>query len=162
MSKYNALLKKAEFFEKLALYSDRRAFLQALAQSGPVSQEEFHGSTMVGDSGEPSPAASKPAPVSNPAILTMQTQLNDLLVSPGYNMPIKMDGIDGRQTQDALRIFKEKFPKFPATMQGVAKAHNPQTVGSKPAAAPVGSNLPTPEEANKQREANNPYKFPQT
>lgn len=33
MSKNDTLLKKAEFFEKLALYSDRTAFLQAIAQS---------------------------------------------------------------------------------------------------------------------------------
>lgn len=34
MSKADTLLKKATYFERLALYSDRRSFLQTIAQSG--------------------------------------------------------------------------------------------------------------------------------
>jgi hypothetical protein len=39
MSKYNALLKKIEVFEKLAVYGDRRSFLKAIAQAGPTSYD---------------------------------------------------------------------------------------------------------------------------
>lgn len=37
MSKADTLLKKATFFERMALYSDRKAFLQSLAQTGGAS-----------------------------------------------------------------------------------------------------------------------------
>lgn len=37
MSKADTLLKKAAFYEKLALYSDRSVFLQALAQQGYIA-----------------------------------------------------------------------------------------------------------------------------
>jgi hypothetical protein len=36
MSKADTLLKKASFFERLALYSDRKSYLQALAQETPA------------------------------------------------------------------------------------------------------------------------------
>jgi hypothetical protein len=37
MSKADTLLKKATFYERMAIYSDRKTFLQALAQPAPVS-----------------------------------------------------------------------------------------------------------------------------
>jgi hypothetical protein len=37
MKKIDALLKKVEFFEKLAVYGDRETFLRALAQSAPLN-----------------------------------------------------------------------------------------------------------------------------
>lgn len=39
MSKADTLLKKAEFYEKLALYSDRQAFLQAIAQQSFMTEK---------------------------------------------------------------------------------------------------------------------------
>lgn len=39
MSKADTLLKRATFFERMALYSDRKAFLQSLAQTGGASGE---------------------------------------------------------------------------------------------------------------------------
>jgi hypothetical protein len=39
MSKADALLKRAVFYEKLALYSDRKAFLQAIAQQSYLTQK---------------------------------------------------------------------------------------------------------------------------
>lgn len=39
MSKADTLLKKATFFEKLALYSDRKVFLQAISEP-PVANKE--------------------------------------------------------------------------------------------------------------------------
>ena len=39
MSKADTLLKKATFFERMALYSDRKTFLQALAQTGGASDD---------------------------------------------------------------------------------------------------------------------------
>jgi hypothetical protein len=39
MSKADTLLKKATFFEKLALYSDRKAFLQAISESSATTKE---------------------------------------------------------------------------------------------------------------------------
>jgi len=41
MSKYNKLLNKAVSFEKLALYSDRKAFLQALGQEASDPNKEL-------------------------------------------------------------------------------------------------------------------------
>lgn len=38
MSKADTLLKKAIFFEKMAIYSDRKTFLQALAQQTPIME----------------------------------------------------------------------------------------------------------------------------
>lgn len=39
MSKADTLLKKATFFERLAIYSDRKSFLQALAQGGATDPD---------------------------------------------------------------------------------------------------------------------------
>lgn len=39
MSKADTLLKKATFFERLAIYSDRKSFLQALAQGGATDND---------------------------------------------------------------------------------------------------------------------------
>ena len=39
MSKADTLLKRAEFYEKLALYSDRNAFLQAIAQQSYMTEK---------------------------------------------------------------------------------------------------------------------------
>lgn len=40
MSKADTLLKKATFFERMALYSDRKAFLQAIAQDNQAQQPD--------------------------------------------------------------------------------------------------------------------------
>ncbi len=40
MSKADTLLKKATFFERMALYSDRKAFLQAVAQESQAQQPD--------------------------------------------------------------------------------------------------------------------------
>jgi hypothetical protein len=40
MSKADTLLKKATFFERIALYSDRKAFLQAIAQESQAQQSD--------------------------------------------------------------------------------------------------------------------------
>lgn len=40
MSKADTLLKKATFFERMALYSDRKAFLQAIAQDSQAQQPD--------------------------------------------------------------------------------------------------------------------------
>jgi hypothetical protein len=51
MKKYDSLLTKVELFHKLAMYGDRRAFLQALAQdrSGLVSQLETGAQQFLND-----------------------------------------------------------------------------------------------------------------
>lgn len=60
MSKADTLLKKAAFYEKMALYSDRKSFLKALAQTKPIMEGEKspnpllrpYGGSEAGDSWE--------------------------------------------------------------------------------------------------------------
>ncbi len=113
MSKFDSLLKKAELFERLAIYGDRKTFLQALAQTpsltGPVPPIPGSPGTAGGrpltlseqltgvinqpahkpevTSSEPTPPAAKPTssyPYINPET---QKQLSRLLIRDGLLMP---------------------------------------------------------------------------
>ena len=106
MSKFDTLLKKAEMFEKLAVYGDRKDFLKALAY-------------------EPSPQGQAPAtpPASYPAISPeTQNQLNDLLVPGGEIFMLNPDGKLGPKTQAALAKFKAKY-NMPATAANIKQMH---------------------------------------
>lgn len=112
MKKCDELLKKAEVFEKLALYGDRKSFLQAIAQPAPFSNPEAP-TSFEGDL----PSKRK----SDPAVKAMQAKLNKLLVPQGHFFPIFEDGIWGDQTVKALQAFKDKYHAS-ATPQAVAQA----------------------------------------
>lgn len=115
MSKINSLLKKTELFERLALYGDRRSFLQSLAQDAGPSLDGGHSGNLATDPnmtvnpnakfGPPSPpAAGKPS-----IPREVQRKLNELLVSSGKIVPVKEDGILGSDTRLALNAFRKAY-----------------------------------------------------
>lgn len=115
MSKINSLLKKTELFERLALYGDRRSFLESLAQEATPSLDGGHSGNLATDPnmtlnpnakfGPPSPpAAAKPS-----IPREVQQKLNDLLVSTGKIVPLKIDGILGSDTRLALNAFRKAY-----------------------------------------------------
>jgi hypothetical protein len=137
MSKADLLLKKAASFEKLALYSDRKAFLQAVAQTydpNAFSPEEVQqwesqkqskpgtvpppppdpGSPQFPTSGmgtgmtAPAPREQgKPAPAMKP-------------INPQYQklLGVTPDGVWGPETQKALEAYKAKINR-PGLSDGV-------------------------------------------
>jgi hypothetical protein len=145
MSKADTLLKRAISFERLAIYSDRKSFLQALSQSNTEwSQEEINQSKNEQTDplgrqiqpGIPAPPASKnPEPVKQvheiptvnitgqPPIRRSQKEaLSRVVTVDGIGMPIKADGILGPETQKAIDAFKKKFDpqsKYKLTNQKV-------------------------------------------
>lgn len=137
MKKIDALLKKVEQFERLAVYGDRKTFLQRLAQE--ASYDSFKGSTMVGDSGTPDAPAQNPQQVKETVIFPpidpkVQSMLNDLLVPEGDILPLKMDGEKGPRTQKALEAFMKRFqkPGTPEAVAAVHKAQKGQAIAQKP------------------------------
>jgi hypothetical protein len=131
MSKYNSLLKKIEVFEKLAVYGDRGAFLRNIAQD--ASYEGFKGSTMVGDSApETAPSSNvtklKETVVTAPEQMTedIQKKLNDILTPLAvqgkiFFAPLKLDGILGGSTRQALDTYKKQFGLQNASHSDVLK-----------------------------------------
>lgn len=115
MSKADILLKKAASFEKLAAFSDRKAFFASLAQDNkytgqnmsfdplqsinPMHDQEY--------SGNPPTAGSKPtfAPIDQKA----QEALSRVNSIEGIGIPISVDGKFGPETKSALQAFKQKF-----------------------------------------------------
>lgn len=163
MKKIDELVKRVDYFERLAVYGDRSTFLKRIAQD--ASYRGFQGSTMVGDSGEPEYSDE---PLTNPVqtvketIITgnpptdkvkkLQNMLNELLFlqqkSPEI-LPLREDGILGPQTKDALAKFKTKYKK-PATFKNIAeefdKMKSQSTVARDPGAAmaPIRTPLSLP------------------
>lgn len=137
MKKIDALLKRVEYFERLAVYGDRSTFLKRLAQAEPNSSQLI---------GPPDPLKSEdpnaPAPdgVMNmpedhitglrPIDPKVQNMLNDILVPTGDIFMLRPDGRIGKNTQNALNKFKEKFG--PATVANITKVHSEK---SNPASA---------------------------
>lgn len=127
MSKADTLLKKATSFERLAVYSDRKSFLQALSQgfdSGTVKQyenlDEFGNPKSQGvptppaESTSSEPTKMQEIPTVNitgqpPIRPSQQEALSRIITVDGIGMPIKADGILGPETQKAIDAFKKKF-----------------------------------------------------
>ena len=135
MSKADTLLKKATSFEKLAVYSDRKSFIRAIAQSG-FSQEEVNQYNGLDELGNPKQNGIPPVdqevggfspnpdvvpygtPVSSmmdrkpvaPASIdkSVQKALNDISESTGRFYPIKVDGLLGKDTRTAIELFKSE------------------------------------------------------
>ncbi len=138
MGKFDVLLKKAEMFEKLAVYGDRKSFLQALSQEDPwaaVRQklEEERGlppATIP----PPPPASTQPAaqPSAAPAPaatshqsfpLEAQDQLNKILLPyEKIAVPLKLDGKLGPETQKALEAFRQTYGK-PGTPENIKEVY---------------------------------------
>lgn len=104
MSKIDSLLKAINSFEKLAKYSDRKSFLDKIAQEQSVY-----------------PGYELPNMTPNPNVKQLnkispdiQDKLNELLVPTGKILPIKVDGILGPETRKAIDLFK-KDHNIPST-----------------------------------------------
>lgn len=113
MSKYNSLVKKAELYEKLALYGSRRDFLNAVAQVTPTSSNTPEDDKYLQELDMNSP----PAPQTVGATITgpykIDPALQDMLnrVLDGKINPLVGDGVLGPQTNLALQKFKQVFGK---------------------------------------------------
>ena len=126
MSKYNSLVKKAELYEKLALYGTRKDFLNAMAQghtpSAGISPQDD--SYLQENNLMPGPAPQvAPATITGP--FKIDKNLQDMLnrVLDGKINPLLGDGVLGPQTSLALNKFKEVFGK-PATRANIEAEYN--------------------------------------
>lgn len=127
MSKYNSLVKKAELYEKLALYGTRKDFLNAIAQVTPTV-----GGTPEGEKYLQELSLNSPAPLPNQTVSEtviqaptnidpeIQNMLNHIL--DDQIVPLRSDGILGPQTKDALKKFIAKYG--PATKDNITKVFN--------------------------------------
>jgi hypothetical protein len=120
MKKIDSLLKRAELFEKLAVYGDRKSFLKALSQdaslSGGLGGSQMSGLEMETPPGPTGPFKSIP--------VETQKELNQLLVDPVNPVmsPLLPDGKLGPETIAAALLFRNKF-NMPATVENIkAKA----------------------------------------
>jgi hypothetical protein len=137
MSKADTLLKKSITFEKLALYSDCKSFLQAIAQDiqsfPPVSNKGINTDYMPGTA---PPVNNLPQEQNN---VSREQELQENMNQPGVKMPMdrvigyptipqdaqaalfrintidglglpgKIDGKLGPETRRAINVFKKKF-----------------------------------------------------
>lgn len=127
MKKIDALLKKVEFFERLAVHGDRKSLLAAIAQATPMVGGTPEAEKYLKDLEAPKPSSSQTLKettiVANPPINPkIQQMLSDLLVPYGDIFPLKPDGEMGPQTKDALRKFKARF----GDTKTVAQVYNEQ------------------------------------
>jgi len=132
MKKIDSLLKRVELFERLAVYGDRKSFLQALAQevqpfpaasnSGvnapyvPGTEPPVNNSnsvttlpttTIMGDAAQQIPEMKYTAPLTfNPNVKKVQDFLNqELAVKNPIMAPIKSDGLWGAETAKAVKLW---------------------------------------------------------
>jgi hypothetical protein len=131
MKKCDELLKKAEVFEKLALYGDRKSFLNAIAQNYTPPREDsnvpWEGGSSQGPAATPTQTLKETVITANPPIDSkVQKMLNDLLIPTGDIFPpLKLDGEMGPKTKEALQKFKARFGGN-GTPQAVAQYYNQQ------------------------------------
>lgn len=135
MNKIKFLHKQVELFHKLAHYGDREVFLEAVAQqpslSGPTppppgtpkpTLRQFFSPPQPPTTTTEQTIVGNP-PVQYPSIPTdVQDQLNQLLVPTGSIMPLKLDGKFGPLTQQAAKLFTQKFNK-PATPANIKEEY---------------------------------------
>jgi hypothetical protein len=161
MSKSDNLLKQATSFQKLALFVDRKSFLQAIAQqpdkwtntevnqwygldagipAPPASSKQDLGSPMTPPPALDAPAPSEPgkpaAAPSYPAIPTkIQTMLSRMLSERGRYYPVKIDGQVGPETAKALEVFQKDYNsqglQGQALYDAVEKAYNTWQMNEK-------------------------------
>lgn len=131
MSKADVLLKKASSFERLALYSDRKVFLQAIAQDvqqfPPVSNKGINAPYMEGTEPPVNQSVSAPTvtheqapdlqmPLEHitgykPINKEQQSALFRTVTQDGLGFfdPNDADGKLGPQTRKALDLYKQKY-----------------------------------------------------
>lgn len=134
MKNYDALLKRVELFERIALYGDRTAFLKSLGQNTPplagTTPNRYPGPPEAGWR-EADVAAPTTIPLPSPAIITenptikmpavnitskypsipkdQQKALSRITTVEGLGTPLKIDGLLGPKTQAAIDAFKSKM-----------------------------------------------------
>lgn len=124
MSKYDSLMKKAEFYEKLALYGGRKDFLSAIAQATPTV-----GGTPEADrylqelSINNLPSQTVPETVIQ-APTTIDPEIQNMLnhILDKQIVPLMNDGQLGSKTKDALKKFIAKYG--PATRKNITDVFN--------------------------------------
>lgn len=148
MSKYNSLMKKAELYEKLALYGTRKDFLNAMAQghspTGVSPQDDAYLQELQMQS-TPTQTVSETR-ITGPYKIDpeLQDALNKVL--DGKINPLLGDGILGHSTSLALKKFKEVFGK-PATRTNIlaelGKLNAPPAKEPGAPLPPMGGGLPS-------------------
>ena len=131
MKKIDALLKKVEVFEKLAVYGDRKSFLKTLAQdiqSFPAGSAQGVNAPYMPGTAPSVNNLPEAAPVSNsvtapvapaakpakepakfdPRVKAVQSFINRQLVPAGIISPIDEDGKWGPETAGALKTWGDK------------------------------------------------------
>jgi len=168
MSKFDALFKKIEVFEKLAVYGDRSSFLKSIAQD---STPKYPTSTDEANPGVqpylPTQTVPEMTIVGNPPIpKDVQEMLSRVVTMDRLGIPLhKIDGLIGPETRTALNNFKAKYApgeKSDAKLFDAIRkqyATNPGLYGKVDHASPAApkapaqpqtpNTLPTPEEYNR-------------
>lgn len=155
MKKLEFLVKKVEMFEKLAVYGDRKSFLQALSQDAGISKEPNYSAVPTDSSSTESNSTpwgqhnllvdqKKNAPSKPnmpPVAKEVQSKLNELLVAAGKIFPLDVDGLLGPRTRKALDVFKREY-NLPSTVsdQELFK----KVLESKPKSNRVGEDVAVP------------------
>jgi peptidoglycan hydrolase-like protein with peptidoglycan-binding domain len=129
MSRADKLLAKTSSFERLAVYSDRKAFLQSLSQESFTPEEvqqwgnldEFGNPIQTGVPPVPNPTTTIPEttitgklPLTKPVFPTIdkrqQEALSKVVSLDGIGIPLqRIDGILGPETKVALKSFKAAY-----------------------------------------------------
>lgn len=113
-SKFDALLKKAELFEKLALYGGRRAFLESLALGPgmvPVEEQNVPGHAPQGYPGEESHemhSTKNYKPLEHGAYINPEVQKALMKLYPDTMSGSKVDSVFGPRTQGAMNRWRSE------------------------------------------------------
>lgn len=126
--KIDELLKRVEYFEKLAVNGDRKTLLKRFAQEASYQIGPPAPNSSI-DPNPPAPSGTTTIPevtvVGNPRIdPKIQDMLNELLAIQRMEIfPLKPDGVLGPETKKALDKFKQIFGK-PASREAIAAVYN--------------------------------------
>lgn len=134
MTRYVSILKKAELFEKLAIYGDRRSFLKAIgAQLVALPQNVKDGLDVL----------IKDLSATKPSSVTLQNKLMDMLGAGPVNVDElfnlvqsaanEIPGDHTTQVQNALNLSRTiQQLNAPATTNSEEQTFPPDTIKSKP------------------------------
>lgn len=124
MSKYDSLMKKAAFYEKLALYGDRKDFLSALGQATPTVGGTPEAEKYLQELSIQNPPSQTVKETVIQAPTTIDPEIQNMLnhILDDQISPLRNDGILGSQTKDALKKFIAKYG--PATKTNITNVFN--------------------------------------